>query len=138
MSAVLEKIDQRKYRKLIATALPRVIHTEEENEKYIAQLEALHRRKLTPEEEQLAELLTLLIENFEERHYQLDASSPIDVLRELMSANDLNQSDLIDVFGTASVISEVLNGKRDLSKSHIQKLCQRFHISSELFFPSAG
>jgi HTH-type transcriptional regulator/antitoxin HigA len=134
MSAILNPRDER-YRDLLAIALPRVIHTEEENEHYIAVLEALHERgRLAPEEEQLSELLTLLIEDFENRHYQLQTATPGEIVRELMDANSLKQADLIDVFGTKSVISEVLSGKRDLSKAHIQKLSERFHVSPEVFF----
>jgi HTH-type transcriptional regulator/antitoxin HigA len=135
MSTVLNPTDKR-YRELLATTLPRVIHSEAENEHCIAALEALHERaRLSPEQEQLSELLTLLIEDFESKNYQLNAVSPVEIIRELMSANSLKQSDLVDVFGTKSVVSEVLSGKRDLSKAHIQKLCQRFHVSPELFFP---
>jgi len=135
MNVPVDLIDEKAYRQLVAKSLPRVIHSEEENERYIAQLEALHDRgHLRPEEEQLAELLTLLIEDFENRHYQLKSASPPELIRELMAANQLRQVDLLDVFGTASVVSEVLNGKRELSKTHIQKLSQRFHVSPEVFF----
>ena len=128
-------VNERIYRQLVAEALPHVIHTEEENERYIAELEALHSRKrLTPEEEQLAELLTLLIENFEARHYQMKAAEPVEIVRELMDVNGLKQADLLDIFGTRSVVSEVLSGKRELSKTHIKKLSQRFHLSPEVFF----
>jgi HTH-type transcriptional regulator/antitoxin HigA len=57
----------------------------------------------------------------------------MDVLRHLMDANGLRQVDLLDVFGTASVISEVLKGKRELSKTHIAKLSGRFHVSPAVF-----
>jgi HTH-type transcriptional regulator/antitoxin HigA len=135
MSALLEPINETAYRKLISKALPRIIETEQQNDRYLAELEALHDRgNLTAEEEKLSELLTLLIEDFENKHYQLKAASPVDIVRELMEANNLRQADLLDVFGTASVVSEVLNGKRDLSKAHIQKLSSRFHVSPELFF----
>jgi HTH-type transcriptional regulator/antitoxin HigA len=129
-------IDEKTYRQLVAEALPRVIHTEEENERHIAELEALHsRERLTPEEEQLADLLMLLIEDFEARYYQIRAAKPAEIVRELMDANGLKQEDLLDIFGTRSIASEVLSGKRDLSKTHIEKLSQRFHISPEVFFP---
>ena len=135
MSSLLNPIDER-YRELLDATLPRVIHTEAENERCIARLEALHEHsRLTPAQEQMSELLTLLIEDFENKHYQLKPSSPAQIIRELMNANSLRQSDLITVFGTRSVVSEVLSGKRDLSKAHIQKLCERFHISPEVFFP---
>jgi HTH-type transcriptional regulator/antitoxin HigA len=100
-----------------------------------AALEALLRkRKRTAEERRIAELLTLLIEDFEARHDALPAATPIEVVRHLMEANGLRQADLVDVFGTASVASEVLNGKRALAKSHIAKLSRRFHVSPEVFF----
>lgn len=135
MSAVLEPIDEKLYRELLAAALPRVIHTEEENDHYIAALEALYgREQLTAEEERLSELLTLLIEDFENKHYQLKPAAPNEIIRELMDANGLKQSDLVGVFGTKSAVSEVLSGKRDLSKAHIQKLSDRFHVSPEVFF----
>lgn len=52
-------------------------------------------------------MLTLLIEDFESKNYQLNAVSPAEIIRELMSATSLKQSDLVDVFGTKSVVSEV-------------------------------
>ncbi len=51
-----------------------------------------------------------------------------------MEANSLKQKDLVDVFGTPSIVSEVLNGKRGLTIEHIKKLSRRFHVSPELFF----
>jgi HTH-type transcriptional regulator/antitoxin HigA len=56
------------------------------------------------------------------------------MLRHLMDSNNLRQVDLLDVFGTASVASEVLRGKRELSKTHITRLSRRFHVSPALFF----
>jgi HTH-type transcriptional regulator/antitoxin HigA len=117
-------------------ALPHVIHTEAENERCTTVLASLLRkRNRTGEEDRLAELLTLLIEDFEEKEYPMPRrAGPVDILRHLMDANDLRQTDLLDVFGAASVISEVLKGKRELSKNHISKLSERFHISPALFF----
>jgi HTH-type transcriptional regulator/antitoxin HigA len=129
------KVDEQEYRRLVASVLPHVIHSEKENERYTAILEELLRkRKRTAEEHRLAELLTLLIEDFEEKRYSLAAVSPIELLRHLMDANGLRQADLLDVFGTASIASEVLRGKRELAKSHIEKLSRRFNISAGLFF----
>jgi len=130
-------VDQKAYRKLLSKVVPVVIHTDEENERYLTQLEALHdRADLTTEEQRIAELLTLLIEAYEGKRYRLAPASPIAVLRHLMESNGLKQSDLIDVFGSASVVSEVLKKKRELSKAHIQKLSRRFHVSPEIFFPA--
>ena len=80
----------------------------------------------------MAELLTLLIEDFEEKHYALNASTPVDVLNELMSANNLKQKDLLDIFGTPSIVSEVLHGKRQFTTEHIRRLSRRFRVSPEV------
>ena len=135
MSVVAEIQNQQEYAELLSQVLPHVIHTEKENERCtVALANLLEKAKRTPEEHQIIELLTLLIEDFEEKHYSLKPAKPLDILRHLMDSNDLRQVDLIDSFGTASIASEVLNGKRSLAKSHIEKLSERFHVSPELFF----
>lgn len=123
------------YAALLCSTLPAVIRSEAENQRYLALLEALDDKghKMTAAERRMAELLTLLIEDFEEKHYALEAATPVDVLNELMQANDLKQKDLLDVFGTPSIISEVLRGKRNLTTEHIRRLSQRFHVSPEVF-----
>lgn len=114
---------------------PTVIHSDEQNEQYIRLLWDLeHKQNLTSDEARLAELLTLLITDYEEKNYQLRAATPLEIIEELMAANDLRQKDLVDVFGTESVVSEVLNGKRELNKEHIRRLSERFKVSPALFF----
>jgi HTH-type transcriptional regulator / antitoxin HigA len=136
MEAMSIATAQPEYAALLARTLPAVIHSEKENERCITLLETLDRKaeKLTAAERRLAELLTVLIENFEEEHYALKPAHPVDVLRELMESNDLKQKDLIDIFGTPSIVSEVLREKRGLTVEHIRKLSQRFHVSPEVFF----
>jgi HTH-type transcriptional regulator/antitoxin HigA len=136
MEAMSTATSRPEYATLLAKTLPAVIHSEKENERYTALLEELDRRpaKLTTAEQRLAELLTLLIEDFEEKHYSLKASTGIEVLEELLEANGLKQKDLVDIFGTPSIISEVLSGKRKFTTEHIRKLSRRFHVSPELFF----
>lgn len=134
MTALARKLPG--YAELLARTLPGVIHSEEENERCIAILEDLDHRgkKLSAAEAKLAELLTLLIEDFEERHYQLKPTTPANVLRELMESSNLKQRDLVDVFGAESTVSAVLSGKRDMTRNHIKRLSERFHISPEAFF----
>jgi HTH-type transcriptional regulator/antitoxin HigA len=124
------------YGALLKKVPPKVIRSEKENEAYTEILYELDRRSktLTPAEKELAELLTLLIEDFEERQCQLPRAKPLDVLHFLMDQHGLRQKDLVGAFGTASVVSEVLSGKRELSKEHIKRLSIRFHVSPELFF----
>ena len=136
MEAMSLATSRPEYATLLAKTLPAVIRSEKENEHYTSLLEELDRKgsKLSAAEQRLAELLTLLIEDFEERHYALKAAKPIEVLEELMAANDLKQKDLLDIFGTPSIVSEVLSGKRNLTAEHIRNLARRFHVSPEVFF----
>jgi HTH-type transcriptional regulator/antitoxin HigA len=124
------------YSALLVKFPPRVIRSEEQNEGYIQALYELEQNQNSwaTEEAELADLLTLLIENYEEKHYQLPKSSPLEMLQFLMDQHGLKQKDLIDVFGTPSIVSEVLNSKRELSKEHIRRLSARFKVSPELFF----
>ncbi len=123
------------YGALLSQVQPRVIKTEAENERVIAKLEALDTlgRPLTREEVALADLLTVLIQKFEEVHYPLGHASPLDALRDFMEVRNLRQRDLIPVFGASSVASDVLNGKRSISKTHARKLAEFFHVPVSLF-----
>jgi HTH-type transcriptional regulator / antitoxin HigA len=133
MSAAASQVE---YASLLRRTLPSVVHTEKENERYISVLEALDQKgdKLTVAERRLAELLTVLVEDFEEKTYALKAARPVDVLHELMQSNGLKQKDMLDIFGTPSIISEVLREKRSLTVDHIRKLSRRFQVSPEVFF----
>jgi|SRR5437868_15536062 len=124
------------YTTLWSKILPRVVQSEAQNEEYLGILQELERRSdnLSAAETELAELLTLLIEDFEERNYRITHAGPLEVLAELMEANNLRQKDLAPIFGTESIVSEVVNGKRELNKEHIKKLSKRFNVSPELFF----
>jgi HTH-type transcriptional regulator / antitoxin HigA len=135
MEAMSLATSRPEYATLLAKTLPGVIRSEKENGHYTALLEGLDNKgaKLTSAEQRLAELLTLLIEDFEERHYALKPATPVEALEELMAANELKQRDLLDIFGTASIVSEILSGKRKLTTEHIRKLSRRFHVSPELF-----
>jgi HTH-type transcriptional regulator/antitoxin HigA len=124
------------YVALLEKFSPKIIRTEEENDRYTEILHELDRRssKLNSAEKELAELLTLLIEDFEQKHYALPAASPIAVLQFLMEQHNLKQKDLFDVFGAPSIVSEVLSGKRYLNRDHIKRLSGRIHVSPEVFF----
>jgi len=130
-----DALNAREYQRLLDRTLPRVIRTEAENEHYLELLAQLDARsdEISPAEKELADLLTVLIEDFEEQHYALKEASPTEVLCELMRVHDLKQRDLTDIFGTPSIVSEVLKGKRKFTTDHIRKLSQRFHVSPELF-----
>ena len=124
------------YGRLLTKFSPKVIRTEKANEEYTEALYSLDQRsaRLTRAEKELAELLTLLIEDFESKRYKLPRAKPVETLRFLIDQHGLKQKDLADVFGTRSIVSEVLSGKRKLNREHIQRLSERFHVSPEAFF----
>jgi HTH-type transcriptional regulator/antitoxin HigA len=127
---------QPEYVKLLTGTLPSVIRSEVQNEEYLRQVSELLRSEhtLTDAEQEYVRLLTLLIEDFEEKSYALPKSTPVEVLTFLMDQHGLKQRDLTEVFGTKSITSEVLSGKRELNKEQIRRLSDRFHVSLELFF----
>jgi HTH-type transcriptional regulator/antitoxin HigA len=79
--------------------------------------------------------LVHFVAEYEKRtfHGRLRRLTPIDVLRELMEANKMNTTDLGNVLGARGLASEILNGKRGLSKSLIIKLAKRFGVEPDLF-----
>ena len=133
-SSVLE-VDPKRYGRLLARKLPAVIRTEEENERLIAELEQMDKRhgELAPEEREYSELLTVLIEAFEDANYSLEGSTPDSRLRSLMEEHGLRQRDLLDVFGSRGTASEVVSGKRAISKAQAKRLAQWFHVPADLF-----
>lgn len=81
------------------------------------------------------EALTLLVEDYDRRHNVFDTSrrTPIDMLRHLMEANGLKPADLAPLLGGKSRVSDLLSGKRVLSKGQIYKLAERFKVEAGLF-----
>jgi HTH-type transcriptional regulator/antitoxin HigA len=91
------------------------------------------RGHLNRREEEYVELLSLLIEAYEEEHHPIRDASPVEVIKELMAANGLRQKDLVRIFGSESMVSLVLNGQRRLAVEHIQALSRRFKVSPAAF-----
>jgi HTH-type transcriptional regulator / antitoxin HigA len=123
------------YGALLNETRPEVIHSEQQNAASITILERLTSLSaVSPAQEKLIELLTVLVENYESKNDPVPDAGPLDIIRHLMEEHELRQKDLVDVFGTESIVSDVLNGKRELSKDHIARLSARFHVSPAVFF----
>lgn len=121
------------YKQLLAEILPAPIETEAENDVAIRKIEELIEHG-GEAEGKLADLLTVLVEAFEEEHYPARRRlTPAAMLRHLMEAQGLKQKDLLGVFASPSIVSEVLSGKRGLTVEHIKKLSKRFHVSPAAF-----
>ena len=135
MIRVAEKLNPNKYGKLLTETLPTIIKTEAENDRAILIVEKLLAKgdKLSFEENALLELLGKLIADFEEKFYQPRDASPQEVLIELMNARGLKQKDLAEVFGSKSRVSEVLSGKREITKTQAKAIANFFNLSAELF-----
>ena len=131
----MRSIDPVRYRRLLSRTMPVVIETEEENARMLAVVERLMKKgeNLSLEEEKLLKLLTRLIQDFEEKLYKPSEATPLEVLRHLMEARGVKQSQLWEVFGSKGIASEVLNGKRGISKTHARALANYFHVSADLF-----
>lgn len=135
MTAILEKIIPEKYTlKNIGT--PTTIASEGQYDHYVEALMNLDsKRHLTRQEESYAKILAAFIEEWDEKHHPIHDASPVEVLQTLIEANDLRQKDLVPIFGTESIVSEVLHQKRALTVDHIIGLSQRFNVSPAVFFP---
>src|SRR5216684_9427033 len=93
----IEDLDLKRYGRLLARAVPKVIKTEEENERALAIVESLMEKgeeNLTPEEDALLELLTDLIHDFESKAYTISKSEPHEMLAFLIEQRGLAPKDL--------------------------------------------
>jgi HTH-type transcriptional regulator / antitoxin HigA len=121
---------------MLAAVAPKAIETEEENSKALAVIELLMAKgdsRRTPEEEMLLELLTILVERFEQQEYPIGEVLPVEALRELMERNELKAIDLVPEFGSRAKASEILQGKRAISKEQAKRLALRFNVSPAVF-----
>ena len=120
---------------MIWQGAPRLIHSDEELTEYTDALFALTAKAdPTADEEEAIELMTLLVERYEQERYPLPESEPADVLRFLLERNGLSQRDIAPELGSESTVSLVLSGKRQLNRDHIARLSRRFNVSPAVFF----
>ena len=130
---MIHTINRNIYGDLLAQHQPKAIETEAENEAAITLAESLEHRQRTPEEDALLELLIILIEKFEETSYPLPSLKSDLMLLHLMEARNMKQEELVGVIGSRGVVSEIVNGKRSISKAQAKVLGELFHVSPSLF-----
>jgi len=134
MSTTTMNLDEKTYGQLLRRTLPHVIRTDEEHARLTDELMRLDERENpTHEEQELAELLTVLIDEYEGRRYPIRKASPQQTLQHLMEARNLTQKDLWKIFGSKGITSEVFHGKRSISKAQAKKLAAYFRVNVELF-----
>lgn len=130
------RVDEKKYARLLTRALPSVIKTEDEYERALREVESLMDKgegSLSPEEDALLELMVKLVQDYEDEHHAIPDAAPHEVLRHLLESNDLKQADLLPIFGSRGYISDIVRGKRGISKEHAKALGEFFHVSPSLF-----
>lgn len=130
------KLNPRRYARLLAQQLPTVIRTEQENETMLAAIWELMKKgeqNLSAEETALLELMSVLVERFEEEHYAIPDSPPHRILQHLMESRNTKQADLVPILGGRGRVSELVNGKRSISKAQAKALANYFRVSAEVF-----
>ncbi|MEH2115891.1 helix-turn-helix domain-containing protein [Nostoc sp.] len=88
----------------------------------------LSRSHLTLEEDALLELLVKLIEDFEDKHYQLNSSTPYSRLLHLMEARGLKQADLVEIMGSSEIVTKIMNSELEITKEQAEALGKFFHV----------
>lgn len=106
------------------------IKSEAEYDEALLRLDAIFDAVAETEEGNEAEILSLLIEDYEEKYYSIDAPDPIEAIKIRMEEMNLNQKDLVGVIGGKSRVSEVLNRKRKLTVDMIRELEKVLNISA--------
>ncbi|MFI4963623.1 MAG: type II toxin-antitoxin system HigA family antitoxin [Legionellales bacterium] len=130
-------ISRKKYAQLLADRLPRVIESQKEHERVISEIQKLMMQEntLTPEEKSLLQLMVLLVQDYEQRQFNLDTGSitPLAMLKHLMEAHEHTAKDLWEVIGDKGTVSKILSGGRHISKTMAKQLGKLYSVSPALF-----
>jgi len=126
--------DSEAYSYLLCKYQPHLITNEEDNEKFLAIVEELmSHQNLTVEEDTLLALLVKLIEDFEEKIYSLNCSTPHSRLLHLMEARSLEEVDLLNFLESQGITSQILEGEQTINFSQAKILAEFFQVSPNLF-----
>jgi HTH-type transcriptional regulator/antitoxin HigA len=131
----LTTLDPVAYGKLLAVELPKPIETDEEFDRTVERLEALDfpDHTLTPEEEVLRALLSVLVTEYDDKNFEIPDVPPNEMVSYLMEERNLKQTDLVPVLGSRAQVSDILAGRRGISKAQAKKLAAFFHTTTDLF-----
>lgn len=110
----------------------RPIKTEKDYDKGLKRLAAIFDAPANSKEGDEAEILSLLIENYENKHYPIHSPDPIEAIKIRMEEMNLKQKDLIGIIGGKSRVSEILNKKKRLTVDMIRELELALNISASV------
>tara|TARA_Y100000814_G_scaffold287017_1_gene256657 strand:- start:478 stop:846 length:369 start_codon:yes stop_codon:yes gene_type:complete len=108
------------------------IKTEIDYEKALERLDEIFDAKIGTKESDEADILGLLIDEYEKKHYPIEAPDPIEAIKIRMEELDLKQVDIVKEFGGKSRVSEVLNRKRKLTLEMIRYLTTKLNLSANI------
>jgi HTH-type transcriptional regulator / antitoxin HigA len=127
-------IEKTLYGKLLADSQPKIINNEKEYDDALEVVDALmSKADLTSEELELLKLWAILIEDYEAKNHPMPEATPLEVLLHLMEVKDVRQVDLTGILGSKGVVSEVVHGKRSISKAQAKALGEYFKVNPSLF-----
>lgn len=129
-------VDSKKYSRLANRVVVRAIENEEEYDHMVAAVEHLMDKgedRLSPEESALLETMAILIQAYDDRYHPLPPVAPNQMLAYLMETSGRAAKDLLPVLGTRGRVSEVLSGKRSISKEQAKKPAAVFKVAVDLF-----
>jgi HTH-type transcriptional regulator / antitoxin HigA len=110
----------------------KLINTESVYQKALERLEEIFDAKIGTLESDEVDILGLMIDEYEKKHYQIDAPDPIEAIKIRMEEMQLKQVDLADLIGEKNRVSELLNRKRKLTVEMIRNLTKRLNLSPGL------
>jgi HTH-type transcriptional regulator / antitoxin HigA len=129
--------NREQYTDLLIKYQPKVIKTEAEYQQALAVVEYfVFKKERSLEELALYDLALILVKDYESKICPMDdwrTQSPTEMLQYLLESSGKKQSDLVGAIGSSGIVSEVVNGKRSISKSQAKKLGEIFQVSPSLF-----
>lgn len=108
------------------------IKSEQDYEKALERLEVIFDSAANTKEGDEAEILSLLIDNYENQYYPIEAPDPIEAIKIRMEEMNLKQKDLVGIIGGKSRVSEILSKKKRLTVDMIRELERILHISASV------
>ena len=134
MTAIAEQPKMRGYLKLLGRFPLKTIESDAEHTKAVAVIQDLMGAKLDVGEGNYLSALIALVNLYEDENHAVDEDmTPQEALKALMAANSLSQAEIGKIVGSESTVSMFLKGERELSKSHIKKLVERFRVDASIF-----
>jgi len=110
----------------------KLIKTETDYQEALKRLESIFDAPIGTTESDEADLIGLLIDEYEKKYYPIEAPDPIEAIKIRMEEMELKQKDLIKEIGGKSRVSEILNRKRKLSVDMIRNLATRLNLSANI------